>query len=195
MNRRTGSTRNSAWAARQCGAALITCLLLLLVLTLLGTASIRTARLELLLADNQRARREAFSAAEGGIDLAMEAMLRGGRVVAAPLSATLSTGANVSVRTTLKAVTAPPRHEVTYPHPADVRVVHLELRADATATRGARTVHVQGLYLLAEGFDDLDDCLDAACLAAFAHCVNLSCITFDASRYPVRTYWTGEVPE
>lgn len=194
MNRLAGGIGHAVWAARQRGAALITCLVMLLVLTILGTASIRTARLELLLADNQRTQQEVFDAAEGGIDLAMDAMLRDGRVPAA-VTATLSGGAEVFVSTTLKAITAPSTYDASYPHPADVRALHLELRAAATAARGARTAHVQGLYLLAHGLDDVDDCLDAACLPAFAHCANLACITFDTAHYPARTYWTREAPE
>lgn len=185
----------TALPERSRGAALITSLVLLLILTILATAGMRTARLELLLADNQRATQEAFAAAETGIELAIDDMLRSGRLPAGPFALTLPDGANVWVHLALKAITSPlPVSSPIRANPEDVRAFHFELRSAASTARGAQALHVQGFYLLMAGFDEQDRCLDQTCLPAIEHCADLSCFTFDPAHFPVRTYWTTAPP-
>jgi type IV pilus assembly protein PilX len=137
---------------RQCGAALIVGLVLLLVLTVLGISGMSTATLELTMANNAQFHQDAFQAAETGIDIAI-----GQRdfTTAGPVVMPVRSLANGSE---VEAVT---RFELTTPVPASgfsmgvgsgaVQAYHFETRASGRGARGAVSTHNQGFYVIGPG--------------------------------------------
>lgn len=71
MNPRLETRTLPASVLRQSGAALVVGLILLLVLTLLAISSMTTASLELQMAGNSQYQRQAFEAADAGVEQAM----------------------------------------------------------------------------------------------------------------------------
>jgi hypothetical protein len=177
----------------QHGAVLVTSLVVLAVLSILAAAGTRTARLELLLTDSQHLRQQAFDAAEAGIETMFDAMQRDGRVIPGPMTRTRPDGSAFTVVVALKAITPPPpAADDAPPHNADVRAVHFEIRATATAARDARAMHVQGFYVLMADLESQPPCLDDDCAGAIADCAALTCFTFDPQQPLTRTWWTQD---
>ncbi len=174
----------------QHGAALVTSLVVLAVLSILASAGMKTARLELMLTDSQRLRQQAFDAAEAGIETMAAAIRLDGRVTPGPMSGTRDDGSTFIVTVALKAITLPPPAAEDAPaHTADIRAVHFEMHATATAPRDARATHVQGFYALVSDLESQSPCLDDACAAAIDDCSDLSCLTFNSDQPPIRTGW------
>jgi type II secretory pathway pseudopilin PulG len=178
------------------GAALVTSLVVLAVLSILASAGMKTARLELMLTDSQRLRQQAFDAAEAGIETMFAAIRLDGRVTTGPLSGTREDGSTFIVTVVLKAITLPPPAADDAPaHTADIRAVHFEIRATATAPRDARATHLQGFYALVPHLESQSPCLDDACAAAIDDCSDHSCFSFDSEQPLIRTGWAQVVDE
>jgi type IV pilus assembly protein PilX len=133
----------------QSGVALIVGLLILLVLTLLATAGMSIATLEVAMAGNEQAREKASLAAESGIELALagignvaqvpSAVVHAPRTVAAPDGSSFREVETrfVATETNLPASSA----EKLLAH-------HYEIKSTGTATRGARDVQVLGAMII-----------------------------------------------
>lgn len=190
---------------RQSGAVLAIGLVLLLVLTVLATAAMQAATVELQMAGNEQSLQRAFRAAEAGIEQAIAA--RGftidpsavaGRyddpasIEAAPIPGTgvpiagcpdqaggPAASCEYSVRFDQAAgVTALP---ATDPRAeSGLLAYHFVIDATGVDARGARSVQAQGFYVAAPATQF------QACLASTPDCV------LPADSPPVRTYWRQE---
>jgi Tfp pilus assembly protein PilX len=151
------ATRNDvtrAWR-REDGVVLAVALLLLLVLTLLGTTGLVTAVLEVRMAANVRQQERAFAAAEFGIEQALHATglttsltLSNPRVVPASGSAPAVPGSSpdtYAYRLYYDTATTPARPEDAE---AGLKAYHFVIEATGTSARGAADTHVQGFYVL-----------------------------------------------
>jgi hypothetical protein len=203
----TGSTtcRHHARNARlrgQSGAVLAVGLVLLLVLTVLATAAMQAATVELQMAGNEQSLQHAFRAAEAGIEQAIAA---GGFTIdpsavvgryddPASIEAAPIPGTGVPIAGCPDPAADPParcEYFVRFDQAAGVTALpasdpraetgllayHFVVDAVGVAARGARSVQVQGLYVAAPvtQFE--------ACQASVADCV------LPADSPPVRTYW------
>jgi Tfp pilus assembly protein PilX len=154
----SGPTRQATYTPRrrrQDGVALAISLLLLLVLTLLGTTGLVTAVLELRMAANVQYQARAFEAAEFGIEQAIHS----------PALTTSITYANPRVVPVAGAAPAVPGSSpdaYTYRLYYDTSTApatgigpdaglwayHFVVEATGTSARGAADTHVQGFYVL-----------------------------------------------
>lgn len=147
-------------APRQGGAALVTALVLLLVLTILGITGIVTATLELQMAGNAQYQERAFEAAEHGIEQAM-------------VSPDLSTSNTLSApggpacgdECTTPSTGDPYDYDVYYDTSAGgtpvvgggyslgsgLEAYHFIIESTGQSARGARSEHTQSFYILGPG--------------------------------------------
>jgi type IV pilus assembly protein PilX len=157
MNRAPARRRTGRASARQCGAVLVTALLLLLVLTVLGVAGLVTATLELRMAGNVQQHERAFAAAEHAIERAL-------------LAADLDTSSSPAtpVKPDCRDACATPATEDPFdyslyydssaadtPAPdgghslgAGLQAHHFIVEATGGSGLGARSEHSQGFYIL-----------------------------------------------
>lgn len=144
---------------RQHGVVLVVAMLLLLVLTLLGTTGLVTAVLELRMAANARYQARAFQAAEYGIQQAVHATGLATTITLASPRLEPAAGAPLRVPGTPQDsysyrlyydTSTPPRPLVdgTVPGPG-LRAYHFVAEATGWSERGATETHVQGFYLIA----------------------------------------------
>ena len=148
-------TRGSRVPRRQGGIALVIALLLLLVLTLLGTTGLVTSVLELRMAANARYQARAFEAAEFGIEqaihlpgLATSIAYASPRVVPASGPAPAVPGSSpdaYSYRLYYDTSTDPPGGSAKNP---GMKAYHFVVEATGTSAQGAADTHVQGFYVL-----------------------------------------------
>jgi type IV pilus assembly protein PilX len=132
---------------RQRGAALVVGLVLLLVLTVLGISGMRTATLELTMANNTEAHQDAFQAAETGIDAAIAA--RNWTTIAPVVvnlgPATLGEQTTVQARTENTACT--PYPDSAFSVSVGVGAYHFDVVSVGTGPRGATSTHNQSFYV------------------------------------------------
>lgn len=136
---------------RQEGAALVVALVLLMILTLMGTAGMRTATLELQMAGNYQYSQLAFQAAESAIKAEMNAAgfstsLDRTTVYSYP---TANPVAQVTARTVYSATGAVPAGGFSLG--ASFVAYHFEVQAVATSQRNAGSSQVQGFYIVGPG--------------------------------------------
>jgi len=142
---------------KEAGAALIIGLLLLLVLTVLAITGITTATLELQMAGNQQYQERAFQAAETAIEQAIE-------------TATFNTTAPHTV-TDQRVSADDADNEDTYSFTMEFdsetgatlvpgggyslgtgfQAYHFDILAEGSSERGARSEHVQSVYVIGPG--------------------------------------------
>ena len=142
-------------ARRQRGAALIVGLILLLVLTVLGVSSMRTASLELAMAGNVQFRENAFQLASTGLDT----VLQQARDNTLPLNAVAGWQQNLGT-TRLEALNGEFDTSVRYlsdgsPYSgysaSEFVFNHFQVDAEGrTDQRGARSLQSQGIYLVSK---------------------------------------------
>jgi hypothetical protein len=144
-------------AARHRGAALVTALLLLMVLTVLGVAGLATAALELRMAGNVQQQERAFAAAELSIEQAVTtAELDTSSTPAAPLKPGCGDACTTPVTGdpfdySLYYDAAAGRTPVPgggYSLGAGLQAHHFVIEAEGKSGGGARAEHVQGFYVL-----------------------------------------------
>jgi hypothetical protein len=148
-------------ARRQQGVTLVIGLIMLLVLTILAVSSMGTARLQLLMAGNTQARENAFQVAQAGLDARLAAY----RANRAPLDAAPDCPPPGDPAVAPEATVAVPELGGEYTtrlcyrglgpdlvigsSVGKIEQSHYELAADAsTSARAARSVLVQGFYVL-----------------------------------------------
>jgi len=141
----------------QLGAALVTAMMLLLVLTILGIAGVVTATLELLMAGNTQYQERAFEAAEHGIEVAMVSPdLNTTNSITDPGRPTCSPNCTVP--------TSGDRYDYVVYHDTSaggtpvvgggfslgsgLEAYHFVVESTAESARGARAEHVQSFYIL-----------------------------------------------
>jgi hypothetical protein len=133
----------------QCGVALVVGLLILLVLTLLATAGMSIATLEVAMAGNEQLRESAALAAESGIELAVARISNvapvPSSVMRVPRTATELDGSSFREVETRFAAT-----ETNLPASSAEKLVghHYEIKSIGTAARGARDMQVQGVMII-----------------------------------------------
>jgi type IV pilus assembly protein PilX len=144
-------------AARHRGAALVTALLLLMVLTVLGVAGLATAALELHMAGNVQQQERAFAAAELSIEQAVTtAELDTSSTPAAPLKPGCGDACTTPVTGdpfdySLYYDAAAGRTPVPgggYSLGSGLQAHHFVIEAKGESGGGARAEHVQGFYVL-----------------------------------------------
>ena len=144
---------------RQRGVVLVVAMLLLLVLTILGTTSLASAVLELRMAANARFQARAFDAAEYGIQQAVHATGLATTITLASPRLEPAAGAHprvpglpqdsYSYRLYYDTSTSPPPLAGgTVPGPG-LRAYHFVVEATGRSERGATETHVQGFYVIA----------------------------------------------
>ncbi|NJD32769.1 MAG: hypothetical protein FIB04_12895 [Gammaproteobacteria bacterium] len=143
----------------QCGTALVICMLLLLVLSLVGIAGLVTATLELRMAANAQYRERAFQAAEYAIEQAMSATDLGtaqtvlspkrvpasGPPPAVPGSSTDTYSYRLYYDTAAGPTPIPGGHAG---QGTNLMAYHFIVEAAGFSAKGASDTHVQGFYLL-----------------------------------------------
>ncbi|MCG8436108.1 MAG: pilus assembly PilX N-terminal domain-containing protein [Gammaproteobacteria bacterium] len=136
---------------KQQGAALMVGLILLLVMTVLGVSGMGMARLEILMAGNMQFGQLAFQAAESGIE---------GQIGAAGFSTTLNNnrpmtfsylGGASTATTNIRYVTTGTVPAGGFSIGSSVAAYHFEITSSGAATRGARSDHRQGFYIVGPG--------------------------------------------
>ncbi len=172
-------------ANRQTGAALVICLMLLSVLTLLATSTLGTAAIALALAGNDQYQTRAFEAAEAGIERAIAVIAAGGATpgtIASTIAGTLASGDSYEAVIRMRGTTAPP------PGYLDTFTAeHFEIESTGTSLRDAQTTLVQGLFRVqppAVGGETTPGA-PPACLPGIELRLNL-CVE---TGWTVRTYW------
>jgi hypothetical protein len=181
---------------RQTGAALVTGLILLLILTVLGISGMNMATLELAMANNVQARALAFQAAETGIDIALSGPLD----PAAPvryLDRRLGNG-SYGFDAIVVCTGTRPWPKMDADDGPELQAVHFEVAVTGKGPRNAVARLTQGFYLLtpvpeeAEGQPEQDSRADSdSCLGDMA-CDAPDCLAQDPARRPVRTFWREE---
>lgn len=144
-------------AARHQGAALVTALLLLMVLTVLGVAGLATATLELRMAGNAQHHERAFAAAEHAIEQAVTtADLDTSSTPSAPLRPACGGACSVPVTGDPfdyslyydAGAGRTPAPDGGYSLGAGLQAHHFIVEASGGSGRGARAEHTQGFYVL-----------------------------------------------
>ena len=165
------------------GAALVVGLLLLLVLTVLGTTGMVTATLELQMAGNAQWQERAFQAAEFAIEQAIHtADLRTTYTLASPAEFPAAAGGQAMPGSTTdayryrlyfdsSAIGLPPPNAA--PGETGVVAYYFVVEGTGVSVRGATDVHTQGFYVVAP-----DDCFASG----------RSCRNFSVGERR-RTYW------
>jgi Tfp pilus assembly protein PilX len=150
-------TKTRTRPQRQRGAALVTALVLLLILTILGITGIVTATLELQMAGNLQYQERAFEAAEHAIEQAMVSPdLSTGNTIASPGSP--ACGDACKTPTTVDAYDYEVYYDSSsggtpvvgggYTIGAGMEAYHFIVEAHGEAARGARSDHTQSFYIL-----------------------------------------------
>jgi hypothetical protein len=198
--RRCGCRRHAH--RRQSGVVLAISLLLLLILTVLAMAGMQAATVELQMAAAEQHQQRAFQAAEAGIEQAIAAgMFTLDPAAAAacyddpaspepmpipgtgtPITACPATSDDPAVRCEYflrfdAASGVTPVPGAGQDVDAGLRAYHFVIDAVGVAGRGARSEHMQSVYVVGPATQL------AACQANRAECA------LDAARAPVRTYW------
>lgn len=144
---------------RQRGVALVVGMLLLLVLTILGTTGMATAVLELRMAANAQYHARAFQAAEFGIQQAVH--VSGLATTITPASPRVEPAAGAllrvpgfpqdsySYRLYYDTSTPPPPLAGGKTLDPGLRAYHFVVEATGRSERGATETHVQGFYVIA----------------------------------------------
>lgn len=128
---------------RQSGAALIVCLILLSVLTLLALSTMSTAALELAMTGNDHYGRRAFEAAQAGVEQGIATLLASLPTGEMPLSGTLVTGDRFTAIVRPRGAYAPPpAYDPTF------TAAHFEVESTGTSLRGTKVAIVQGLFVI-----------------------------------------------
>lgn len=140
---------------RQGGVALVIALLLLLVLTLLGTTGLVTAVLELRMAANAQYQARAFEAAEYGIEQALHSPgLTTSITYASPRVVPVSGAAPAVPGSSPDAYSYRLYYDTSTDPAAGIgpdpglRAYHFVVESTGTSARGAADTHVQGFYVL-----------------------------------------------
>lgn len=143
-----GITTRQGMPASQRGAALIMSLVLLLILTLLGVAAMRSSSLQQMMAGNTQEINRAFEAAESGLNKAMADTTNFSDMTNSkpPQTYTFSTmnNAGASVSTTFIQTSPPPRSS----RPTgtqSAQVAHFDQASTGTTMAGAKSVVHQGV--------------------------------------------------
>jgi type IV pilus assembly protein PilX len=140
---------------RERGAALVVGMILLLVLTLLAVSGMNTASTELIMAGNQQFQENAFQAAEMGIQ---QGMLRGdfNPGTANEILDVSTDVPGTPADTDEYSTNITPWPAVNSPMPAmwgnrwnSFSSFHFEIASTGTSVRNARTVHTQGMFIIA----------------------------------------------
>ena len=143
----------SPTAKRQSGVALIVGLLLLMVLTVIGTSSMNTATLQLVMAGNAQFREEAFQAAETGIALALAQRVHSIESPGILPIASLGDG-SYSTRAVVTFTQSTPVSDRAFTlgeGPHALQAFHFEIVTVGTGPRNAESTHNQGFYVLGPG--------------------------------------------
>jgi type II secretory pathway pseudopilin PulG len=144
-------------SAMQRGAALVTALLLLLVLTVLGVAGIATATLELQMAGNAQHQERAFAAAEHAIEQALRngdldtsnTLAEPGKPACEGACATPTTGDPFDYSLYYDAGAAgTPAPDGGHSLGAGLQANHFVVEGTGESGRGARSDLTQGFYVL-----------------------------------------------
>lgn len=143
--------RHSLARVRQTGAALVTGLLLLLVLTILAVSGMNSASLELMMAGNEQYRQNAFQAAETGIAQSLVV----GSFDPATISEPAATDAAVTGSSTDSYTATIDRQANGLPMPAvygfswdSFSTYHFEITSTGASTRNATARNVQGVAII-----------------------------------------------
>ena len=137
--------------SRERGAALVTSLILLLILTLVAISGMNTATLELLLAGNTQFQENAVQAAETGVDRAIASRnFSTVNPVVVPVTA-MPNGATFQTATTYREATAVPTGGFSMGLESGFAAYHFDTRAQGQAQRNAASTHNQSFYVVGPG--------------------------------------------
>lgn len=142
----------------QQGAALVTGLVLLGVITVMAVTGLQMSTQEVQMAGNTQSRENAFQAAEVGIDLAMT----GGGFdtlvpVVVPATATPD-GSTYETTTGYNCATAVPTGGYSMGLETGFNAYHFRTQATGRSARGARSIHSQDFFVVGPG-GTADPCL------------------------------------
>ena len=138
---------------RQCGAALVVCLVLMLALTVLGVSAMNMAVLELAMANSVESQQGAFQAAETGIELAL-AQPSFSTAVPQNSPATPLDDGRYSTRTATECVTTTAVPDTAFSMGAGagaMQAFHFDIVSVGTGPRGAVSTHKQSFYVVGPG--------------------------------------------
>lgn len=151
------STIQPTTSSRQCGAALVVGLVLLMVLTILGISGMSTATLELTMASNTQFQNDAFQAAETGIDLAIANSQLGSAITGPAITLpprTLPDGSSMTeALTSFQLATPVPDRAFSLGvgSTGSVQAYHFDIVATGMGPRNATSTHTQSVYVLGPG--------------------------------------------
>ena len=147
----TLKTHMPAAPQRERGAALVTSLILLLILTIVAISGMNTATLELVMAGNTQFHENAFQAAETGIDRAIASRnFSTSTPVVVPATA-MPNGATFQTATTYQEATAVPTGGFSMGLESGFAAYHFDTRSQGQAQRGAASIHDQSFYVVGPG--------------------------------------------
>lgn len=185
----------------QSGAVLIVGLVMLVVVTLLATASTRTAISELLIARNHQIHERAFHAAEAGIERILAATTF---YTGAPISSTevIDAVTTVDMQVVYAGQTSVPEEIFRTVTASGLSAYHFIGTATATvgtdsgsgSTYDVRTVHSQSFYLVGPASTVLSPTIAIPDSSESLICVGTECIETSFDPSPIRTAWrTGGI--
>lgn len=137
---------------RECGAALVVGMILLLVLTLLAVSGMNTASTELVMAGNEQFQENAFQSAEMGIEQGMRNGAFNPSIAVEIIPATVVAG--TTTESYVGSITPQPGPNT--PHGAmwgnrldSFSTFHFEIQSQGQSVRNATTTHTQGMFVIA----------------------------------------------
>lgn len=140
-----GISMHAASPQRQCGAALVVGLILMLVLTVLGVSGMTMSVSGLTMASNAQVQQNAFQAAETGIDLVIEQrnFLTTAPVVVGPTA--LGNGMSVTATQTFDSETLVPIGGFSF---NEMEAYHFDIVSDGTGPDNAASTHNQSFFVV-----------------------------------------------
>jgi type IV pilus assembly protein PilX len=151
MTTRKHNPNLSSGPAQQRGAALVTGLILLLILTIVAISGMNTATLELVMAGNTQFQENAFQAAETGIDRAIASRnFSTTNPVVVPVTA-MPNGATFATTTTYQEATAVPSGGFSMGLDTGFAAYHFDTQSQGQAQRNAASDHNQSFYVVGPG--------------------------------------------
>lgn len=141
----------------QQGAALVVCLILMMVMTILGVSGMKASMLELTMAGNSQYGQDAFEAAETGIDMMIAGRgystvlgSPGNAIPATPLGdGTYSTESTATFQTTTPVPDGGYSGGVGVQ--GTIQAFHFDVVSTGTGPRAARATHNQSFYEIGPG--------------------------------------------
>lgn len=145
----TVNVRPSLPGARQRGAALAIALILLVVITVLAVAGMRSSSMGFVMASNEQLRQRAFAASETGIEQSLALGTFNPATVAQPFNGAVPGSPDTYATAINRQLNGAPQGAIWGNSWNSFSSFHFEIQSTGTTTRSTNAVHVQGVAVIA----------------------------------------------